>query len=155
MSQGDNKTLVNNRKARFNYTIEDTFEAGMVLVGSEVKSLRQSMAALVDAYAEIRQGEAWLVGATINEYPWANQNNHDPTRRRKLLLHKSEIKKIAIRTEQRGYSLIPLSIYLHHGKIKIKLGLGIGKRQFEKRDAKRQSEDARAIERALKHRRHS
>jgi len=146
------KVLVRNKKARHDYAIEDTFEAGISLVGSEVKSLRESRASLVDAYAEIRRGEAWLVNAQINEYPWANQFNHEPMRDRKLLLHKHELRKLAIKTEQRGYTLVPLSIYLKNGKIKVELGLGVGKRFFEKRQAKREAEDRREIDRARKHR---
>src|SRR5690606_34030414 len=98
-----------------------TIEAGVVLVGSEVKSLRESKASIADGYVDIRNGEAWLVGVTINEYPWANQFNHDPGRDRKLLLHRREIQRLAIKTQQRGFTLIPLSIYLKDGKIKVAL----------------------------------
>ena len=147
-----NKVLVRNKKARHDYAIEDTFEAGISLVGSEVKSLRESRASLVDAYAEIRNGEVWLINAQINEYPWANQFNHDPKRERKLLLHKHEIKKLGVKTEQRGYTLVPLSIYLKNGKIKVELGLGVGKRFFEKRQSKREAEDKREMDRARKRR---
>jgi len=147
-----NKVLARNRKARFNYEIEDTFEAGISLLGSEVKSLREARASLVDAYAEIRHNEAWLIAAHINEYPWANQFNHEPTRNRKLLLHKHEIRKLAIKTEQRGYTMVPLSIYLKDGKIKVELGLGVGKRFYEKRQSKREAEDKREMDRARKRR---
>ncbi len=146
------KVLVRNKKARHDYAIEDTFEAGISLVGSEVKSLRDARATLTDAFAVIRNGEVWLVGAQINEYPWSNQFNHDPRRDRKLLMHKHEIRKIGIKTEQRGYSLVPLSIYLKNGRIKVELGLGVGKRFFEKRDAKREADDKREIDRAMKRR---
>jgi SsrA-binding protein len=144
------KVLVRNRKARHDYAIEETVEAGISLVGSEVKSLRESKASLVDAYAEIRNGEAWLRGAKINEYPWANAFNHDPERVRKLLLHSHEIKKLGVKTEQRGYALIPLAIYLKNGKIKVELGLGVGKRFFEKRHAKREADDKREMDKAMK-----
>ncbi|RMH44970.1 MAG: SsrA-binding protein SmpB [Deltaproteobacteria bacterium] len=146
------KVLVRNKKARHDYAIEETYEAGISLVGSEVKSLRESMASLTDAYAVIRGGEAYLVGARINEYPWANQFNHDPTRDRKLLLHKHEIRRLAVKTAQRGYALVPLAMYLKDGKIKVELGLGVGKRLYEKREAKREAEDRREIERAIKRR---
>ena len=144
------KVVVRNRKARHNYDIEDTFEAGIQLLGSEVKSLRESRASLVDAYVDIRNGEAWLVAAQINEYPWSNQFNHEPTRDRKLLLHKHEIRKLGIKTEQRGYTMVPLAIYLVNGKFKVELGLGVGKRFFEKRQSKREAEDRREMDRARK-----
>jgi SsrA-binding protein len=121
-----------------------------VLVGSEVKSLRAARASLADAYAEIRDGEAWLVNAQINEYAQANRHNHDPLRPRKLLLHADQIRKLGIKTEQRGYTLIPLSMYLKHGRIKLELALGVGKKHYEKRQAKREAEDRREIDRAIK-----
>jgi len=146
------KTLVRNRKARHDYAIEETVEAGVVLVGSEVKSLRESKAALKDAFVQFRRGEAWLVNAQIDEYPWANQFNHEPKRERKLLLNAHEIKKLATRVEQRGYSLVPLAFYLKNGKIKVELGLGTGKAAYEKRDSKREAEARREIDRAMKQR---
>jgi len=147
------KVVVRNKKARHNYDIEDTVEAGIALLGSEVKSLRESRASLVDAYVDIRGGEAWLRSAQINEYPWAHQLNHDPTRDRKLLLHRHELRKLAIKIEQRGYSLIPLSIYLANGKFKVELGLGTGRRAYEKRQHHREQEDRREMDRARARRR--
>jgi len=146
------KVLVRNRRAFHDYQIGDRIEAGLVLVGSEVKSLREGRAALADAYAEIRGDEAWLVGVQIKEYPWANQFNHEPLRDRKLLLHRSEIRKLAIKTQQRGYTLVPLALYLKDGKIKVELGLASGKRKYEKRQAAKEATDRREIAQELKRR---
>jgi SsrA-binding protein len=143
----DRKALVRNRKARHEYAIEDTYEAGISLVGSEVKSLRESAASLVDAYAEIRDGECWLMNAKIEKYPWANQFNHEPLRPRRLLLHRSEIKKLGVKTREKGYTLVPTEIYLKNGKIKVELGLARGKRLYEKRAAKREQEERKELER--------
>ena len=141
-----------NRRASHDYHIHETLEAGVVLVGSEVKSLRDARAALGDAYITIEGGESWLMGAQINEYPWANQFNHDPTRRRKLLLHKREIRRLAVKTQQRGFTIVPLSMYLKEGKIKVEIALVTGKRQFEKRDAAREADAKREIDRIMKDR---
>lgn len=139
-----------NRKAHREYQIHETLEAGISLVGSEVKSLRESHGSIGEAYIDIRRGEAWLIGATIKEYPWANQFNHEPDRERRLLLHKREIARLAIKVQQRGFTLIPLSIYLKKGHIKVELGLATGKKLYEKRDATREADAKREIERALK-----
>jgi SsrA-binding protein len=145
----ERKVLVRNRKARHDYEILDTYEAGLVLVGSEVKSLREAAGSLADAYAELRGGEAWLVGAQINPYPWANQFNHAPRRDRKLLLHRAELRRLATKLGRGGgMTLIPLEIYLSGGKIKVAVALARGKRQFEKRDAKRTAEAEREMEAA-------
>lgn len=144
------QVLARNRRASHDYQIHETVEAGLVLVGSEVKALREAKSSLSDAYAEIHNGEAWLVGAQINEYKWANQFNHDPQRRRKLLLHKREIRKLAIKTQQRGFTLVPLSLYLKDGKIKVELALATGKRFYEKREASREADARREIDRELK-----
>jgi SsrA-binding protein len=144
----EKKSLVRNRKARHDYAIEATWEAGLSLLGSEVKSLRESHATIADAYAEMRGGELWLVNAKIEPYPWANQFNHEPTRPRKLLLHKAEIKRIATRLRDQGYTVVPLEVYLKKGRIKVELGLARGKREFEKRHAKRAHEAQREIEAA-------
>lgn len=146
------RVLVRNRRALHEYEIEEAIEAGIVLVGSEVKSLRDSHGNLNDAYAEIRNDEVWLNNAQIQEYPWANQFNHEPMRPRKLLLHRREIRRLAIKTQQRGYTLIPLAIYLNEGKIKVELALAEGKKQYEKREATREAEDQRDIDRAMKQR---
>ena len=144
------KVLVRNRRAFHDYQIEDRVEAGLVLLGSEVKSLREGTASLTDAYAEIRGVEAWLVGVQIKEYPWANRFNHEPLRDRKLLLHRAEIRKLAVKTQQRGYTLVPLSLYLKDGKIKTELGLATGKRQYEKRQAAKEATARREVEQALR-----
>lgn len=144
------RLLLRNKRGSYDYEITERLEAGMVLVGSEVKSLRESKGSLTEGYIVLRKGEAWLVGAQINEYPWANQFNHDPTRDRKLLLHKQEIAKLATKVSQKGFTLVPLQIYLKGGRIKLELGVGRGKREFEKRDSKREAEAKREIDRAMK-----
>lgn len=144
------RVLVRNRRALHDYEIHESVEAGIVLVGSEVKSLRDGHGNLNDAYAEIHAHEAWLVNAQIKEYPWANQFNHEPMRKRKLLLHKREIRRLEVKTQQRGLTLIPLAIYLKSGKIKVELALASGKRLYEKREASREAEAQREIDRALK-----
>jgi SsrA-binding protein len=144
------KVLVRNKRALHDYQIHERFEAGMVLEGSEVKSLREARASLAEGFAEIRNGEAWLLDVQIKEYPWANQFNHEPKRPRKLLLNKHEIKKLAIKTQQRGFTLVPLSIYLKNGRMKVELALATGKRQYEKRQAAKEAMDKREIQRALK-----
>lgn len=124
-----------NRKARFEYSIEEEFEAGIVLKGSEVKSLRQGKANISDAYAGDDKGEIWLYNAHISEYASANRFNHEPTRPRKLLLQKKQIKKIAGRLKVRGVTLVPLSLYFNsRGLVKVKLGVGVGKKAYEKRE---------------------
>jgi SsrA-binding protein len=147
-ASAEKKVLVRHRKARHDYEIEATWEAGLALVGSEVKSLRESHAQISDAYAELRHGEVWLVNCKIEPYPWANQFNHEPTRPRKLLLHKQEIHRLAVKMRDTGYTLVPLEIYLKNGKIKIEIALARGKKQYEKRDSKRAQEAQREIEAA-------
>ncbi len=139
--------LVRNKRGRFDYEIDEEFDAGLVLLGSEVKSLREKRASLNEGHVEIRRGEAWLVNARIQEYAWANQFNHDPDRRRKLLLNRREIKKIDVRVTQRGFSAIPLALYLKGGKIKLLFGIGRGKRLYEKRDAKKERDAKRDTDR--------
>ncbi len=129
------KVVCKNRRARRDYFVSETFEAGMVLQGSEVKSLRESRVSLGDSYAEVRNGEIFLVGCHISEYPWANQFNHVPMRERKLLMHAREIRRLGIKTNERGYTLIPLLIYFKNGRAKVELGLAKGKRKYDKRDA--------------------
>jgi SsrA-binding protein len=144
----DGILLVRNKKAWHDYEIAERFEAGLSLLGSEVKSLRDKRASLGQGYVEVRDNEAWLVSVTINEYPWANQFNHDPTRRRKLLLHRTEIRKLATMVDQRGYSAVPLALYLLRGRVKLALGVGRGRRHYEKREAKKESDAQREIDRA-------
>ena len=145
MKKPERKALLRNRKARHDYEIDETIEVGVALVGSEVKSLREAAGSLVDAYADIRRGELWLIGAQINPYPWANQFNHEPFRDRKLLAHKQEIKRLATQVREKSYTLVPLEVYLKDGKIKIELALARGRRQYEKRDTKRAEEARREM----------
>jgi SsrA-binding protein len=149
----DKKVLVRNKKARHEYQIDDTLETGIVLVGSEVKSLREAAATLGDAYCQVRGGELWLLQAQISVYPWANQFNHEPRRERKLLAHKQEIKRLAAKVREKGYTLIPTEIYLKKGRIKVEVALARGKRQFEKRESKRAAEAQREMDAAGRGRR--
>ncbi|HET6611777.1 MAG TPA: SsrA-binding protein SmpB [Kofleriaceae bacterium] len=144
------KILVRNRRALHDYAIDERIEAGIALVGSEVKSLRGSRASLAEGYVIIDGGQAWLMNVQISEYPWASQQNHEPTRRRKLLLHRREIRKLDTRVAQRGLAMVPLSIYLKEGKIKVEIGIGKGKRFFEKRESQKAVDAARDIDQALR-----
>jgi SsrA-binding protein len=146
------KIVCKNRKARFNFEIEDTIEAGIVLVGSEVKSLRDGKANLSDAYAKFRSGEVFLIDAHISPYDQANRLNHDPLRERKLLLHKREIKKLMGKVAERGFSLIPLQLHFKGGKAKVLLALARGKKAFDKREAIRRKDQRRELERLVKFR---
>ncbi len=136
------KLIAQNRKARHEFFIEDVFEAGLVLTGTEVKSLRAGRATLSDAFAEISEGEVWLHGAHIPEYLQGTWNNHAPRRKRKLLLHRTEIDKMASRVNERGLTVIPLSMYFKDGRAKVELALAKGKRTYDKRQvlAKRDAE---------------
>jgi len=129
----EEKTIVSNRKARHEYEIVDQIEAGLVLVGSEVKSLRAGRANLGDAYARVIKGEVWVIGMHISAYKEATSQNHDPLRERKLLLHRSEIKKLFRRVEEKGFTLIPLRLYFRKNVAKIELGIARGKRQYDKK----------------------
>jgi len=147
------KIVCKNRRAFRDYFILSQYEAGLILLGSEVKSLREGRASLGgDAYAEIRDGELFLVGCHIAEYPWSNQFNHEPLRVRKLLMHKLEIRKLATKLLERGYTLVPLQLYFAKGKAKIELGLAKGKRQYDKRAAVRTRDQARDLEGEMKRR---
>jgi SsrA-binding protein len=146
------KVLARNRRARHDYDIEETLEAGIALVGSEVKSLRDQRASIAEGHITIRGREAWLVGVQINEYPWAHERGHAPTRERKLLLHRREIDKLDAKLTQKGYTLVPLSFYTKGGTIKLEIGVARGKRQYEKRETKKEAEAQREIDRALRRR---
>ena len=150
MAKDHIKIIAENRKARHDYFIEDEFEAGMVLKGTEVKSLRQGRANLKDSYAKIRNGEVWVHQMHISPYPFAYYDNHDPVRIRKLLLHNYEIKKLYGKLNERGYSLIPLRLYFREGKVKMLLGLAKGKRQYDKRESLRQRDQKRDMDRIKK-----
>jgi SsrA-binding protein len=145
------KNITVNRKARHEYTILQTIEAGIVLVGTEVKSLRQGKANLVDGYAKIENGELWLVNANISEYTQGNINNHDPRRERKLLLNKSEIRKLIGKTKEKGLTLIPLRFYFKNGKVKVELALAKGKKVYDKRRDIAKKDFQREQERRIKY----
>ncbi len=139
-----------NKKARFNYEIIEKIEAGIVLKGTEVKSIRNRNVSIGESYAQIKDDEVFLHNLHISPYEQGNRENHDPIRVRKLLLHKREIKKLAAKTQQKGLSLIPLSIYLRKGKIKVELGIGRGKRLVDKREAIKKKTIEREIGRIVK-----
>jgi SsrA-binding protein len=147
------KIIASNRRARHDYTIEDTVEAGLVLTGTEVKSLRAGRASLVDGFGQITDGEAWLHGVHIPQYTQGTWTNHEPRRVRKLLLHRKEIDKLASSVNERGLTLVPLSLYFSDGKAKIELGLARGKRTYDKRQDLAKRDAAREVERALRRRR--
>ncbi len=145
--------IVRNKKARFNYEIVETFEAGIVLEGSEVKSLRQKKASIQEAYARIKGGEAFLTGMNIAVYEMANRFNHDPARDRKLLLHRHELKRLIGKIQEKGLTLVPLRLYFKNGRVKVELGLAQGKAKFDKRHDIRKREVDREIQREWKHNR--
>ncbi|RKQ35526.1 SsrA-binding protein SmpB [Oceanobacillus halophilus] len=151
MPKGQGKVIAQNKKARHDYTIEDTYEAGIVLKGTEIKSLRNGRVNLKDSHARIdRKGEVQLVNMHIPEYEQGNRFNHDPTRSRKLLLHRKEIDKLIGLTQQQGYAIIPLRIYIKNGYAKVLLGLGKGKKKYDKREDLKRKQVKRDIDRAIK-----
>ncbi len=147
------KIIASNRRARHEYAIEDVVEAGLVLTGTEVKSLRAGRASLTDGFGQITDGEAWLHGVHIPQYTLGTWTNHEPRRTRKLLLHRKEIDKLARSISERGLTLVPLSLYFSGGKVKIELGLGRGKRTYDKRHDLAKRDAAREVERELRRRR--
>ena len=147
------KVIASNRRARHEYHIEDVVEAGLVLTGTEVKSLRAGRASLVDGFAQVSDHEVWLHGVHIPEYTQGTWTNHEPRRTRKLLLHRKEIDRLASTTAERGLTLIPLSMYFKDGKVKVELALARGKRTYDKRQDLAKREAAREMDRALKRRR--
>ena len=149
MRGGKNKLVAQNKKARHDYAIEETVEAGLVLTGTEVKSLRQGRCSLVDAYAVVQDGEAYLLGAHIPEYTEGTWNNHTPRRSRKLLLHRKEIDSLVGRTRESGLALVPLSLYFKDGRAKVEIALAKGKKEYDKRHALRERQDRREAERAI------
>lgn len=144
------KTVITNRKARHDYFIEESFEAGIVLQGTEVKSLRAGRGNLQDAYATIERGEVFLNNMHISPYEQGNRYNHEPVRPRKLLLHKREIRKLIGKVKEKGYTLIPLRVYFTRGFAKVELALAKGKRLYDKRDDIAKRTAAREIERAVR-----
>ncbi|MCL5028849.1 MAG: SsrA-binding protein SmpB [Bacteroidetes bacterium] len=147
----DERDITVNRKARHDYSIIQTFEAGIVLQGTEVKSLRLAKANLVDSYANLKDGEVWLVGAHISVYDQGSINNHEPTRTRKLLLNKSEIRKLIGKVKEKGLTLIPLRLYFKNGKVKVELALAKGKKTYDKREAIAKKDFQRSQERKIKY----
>jgi SsrA-binding protein len=143
------KLIAQNRKARHDYFIEDTYEAGIVLTGTEVKSLRAGRASLVDGFALIKDAEVWLENVHIPEYTEGTWNNHTPRRRRKLLLHRIEIQRLIGKTKETGLTLIPLSLYFKDGKAKVEIGLARGKKNYDKRQTLLEKQTTRETQRAL------
>jgi SsrA-binding protein len=147
------KVVARNRRARHDYQIEDTFEAGLVLQGTEVKSLRAGRASLNEAFGQVSGGELWLHGLHIPEYERGTWTNHEPRRTRKLLLHRKEIDRLASQAAERGFTIVPLSLYFSGGRAKVELGLGRGKHTYDKRHDLAQRDAAREVDRALRRRR--
>jgi len=144
------KVISENRKARFNYEILEKFEAGIMLMGSEVKSLREGKGNLSDSYAIVSKGEIWLVNSHIAKYPPANLFNHEEKRERKLLMHRREIEKLMGKIQEKGLTLVPLRLYFKEGKVKVSLGLGKGKKVYDKRETKKRREADRELRRIKK-----
>jgi len=144
------KIIAQNKTARLNYFIDDTYEAGIALVGTEVKALREGKANLKDSYALVRDGEVFVHEMHISPYTYGNRQNHDSLRVRKLLLHKGEIKRLYGKSRERGLALIPLKLYFKSGKVKIEIGVGRGKRLYDKRESLKVKEDRREIERGMR-----
>jgi len=147
------KVLARNRRARHEYHVDEVFEAGLVLAGSEVKSIRAGKVTLVDAFAEIDKGEAWLHQMDVGVYAFAHQRNHDPRRRRKLLMHRKEIDRLSGKIREKGFTLVPLSLYEKKGRVKAELALVHGKQQWDKREDSKKRESQREMDRAMSVRR--
>ncbi len=146
------KTVAVNRRARHEYAVEETLEAGIVLTGTEIKSIRAGRVNLAEAYARIERGEAWLIGAHIAPYEQGNRNNHEPTRTRKLLLHRDQIAELIGRTQAKGFTLVPLKLYIRDGMAKLELGVGKGKKAYDKRRTIAERDSRRELERSTKER---
>lgn len=152
MPKGEGKLLAQNKKARHDYFIEETFEAGIVLQGTEIKSIRRGRVNLKDSFARISNGEVFLNNAHISTYEEGNRYNHDPLRERKLLLHKQQINKLIGLTKQQGYSIVPLKLYIKNGYAKVLIGIGKGKKKYDKRETLKKKDAKREVARALKER---
>ncbi|WP_099224561.1 SsrA-binding protein SmpB [Listeria costaricensis] len=152
MPKGEGKLIAQNKKARHDFAIEDTYEAGIVLQGTEIKSVRNARVNLKDAYARIEKGEVMLHNMHISPYEQGNRFNHDPLRTRKLLLHRKQINKLIGETKEAGYSLVPLKMYIKDGYAKVLIGLAKGKKKYDKREDLKRKEAKRDIERAFKER---
>lgn len=143
--------MATNRKARHDYFIEQTYEAGIALTGTEIKSVRNRRLNLKDGFVAVRAGEAYLMNVHINEYTEGNQFNHDPLRRRKLLLHKQELKRLATAVQTKGVTVVPLKVYLKHNFAKVLIGVAKGKHVYDKRETLKKRDQERQIERVMKH----
>lgn len=152
MPKGLGKIIAHNKKAYHDYFIEDTYEAGIVLVGTEIKSIRLGKASIKDAYAHIDKNQAYIYNMHITQYDFGTKGNHEPTRTRRLLLHRKEISKLYGLQQQEGYSLIPLKLYIKDGYAKLEIAVAKGKKQYDKREDMKIKESNRKIERALKDR---
>ncbi len=151
MAESERRVKVSNRKARYEYEILETIEAGIALTGTEVKSLRQGKANLQDGYAIIQRGEVWLHGAHISPYTEGSYTNHDPVRPRKLLLHKNQIRKLMGRVAEKGFTLIPLAFYFKGPNVKVDLALARGKKHYDKRESIKSREVDRELRQRMKH----
>ncbi|MDR1617571.1 MAG: SsrA-binding protein SmpB [Treponema sp.] len=149
MSEGT-KIIAVNRRARYDYAVDDRIECGLELLGTEVKSFRDGKISFPDAWAEVMEGEVWLRSLRVAENPFSSLFNHDPDRKKKLLLHREEIKRLRRRTEEKGYTLIPLSFYFKNGRVKVELGLCKGKKAFDKRADIRERDVKREVEREFR-----
>jgi len=143
------KVVASNRAARHDYFIDEVYEAGLVLNGTEVKSLREGRASLADGYVSVDHGEAWLENVHIPEYTQGTWTNHAPRRRRKLLLHSEELHELEIRTREKGFTIVPLRLYFTKGRAKVEIGVGRGKKLYDKRQSLREKQDARETDRAI------
>lgn len=153
MSREKGRVLVaQNRKARHDYHIDDTYEAGLVLTGTEVKSLREGRASLVDGYAAVKEGEVWLHNVHIPEYTQGTWTNHEPRRVRKLLLHRDQIRKLNAKTQESGLTIVPLALYFKDGYAKVEIGVARGKKSYDKRHSLAEREAKRDADRAVAHR---
>ncbi len=148
--EGGRRLVASNRKARHDYLIEDVLEAGIVLTGTEVKALRAGRASLADGFASISGGEAWLENVHIPEYTEGTWNNHTPRRKRKLLLHRAEILRLTAKVQEKGLTVVPLSLYFLDGRAKVELAVARGKREYDKRQALRERQDQREAQRAMR-----
>jgi SsrA-binding protein len=146
------KTVAVNRRARHEYAVEETLEAGIALTGTEIKSIRAGRVNLAEAYARIEKGEAWLIGAHIAPYEQGNRNNHEPTRTRKLLLHRDQIAELVGRTQAKGFTLVPLKLYIRNGMAKLEIGVARGKKAYDKRRTIAERDARRELERSTKER---
>lgn len=146
------KVIATNRKARFEYQFHDTYEAGLVLMGSEIKSIRAGRVSLQEGFVLFEEGEAWLVNIHIAQYDPASQQNHEPKRKRKLLLHRREIDRLRSRTLEKGYTVVPTRLYLKDGRAKVEIALARGKKQYDKRQTIAKRDSKRQMERAIKDR---